>query len=92
MRPARCTHAQPHHDREPDSRQGILVGELRRKSREKLRAMTRLELEMLKQLDAKERGMRGIEVWEREGKVPALTETTQSTEEQESSPSEEELP
>jgi hypothetical protein len=33
---------------EPDSRQEILVGELRGKSREELRAMMRKELEMLK--------------------------------------------
>ena len=54
---------------EPDSRQEILVGELHGKSREELRELMRKELEMLKQLDERERE---IEVWEREGKVLAI--------------------
>jgi len=74
---------------EPDSRQEILVSELRGKSREELRAMMRQEIEMIKQLDERERE---IEVWEREGKVPALTEGTQASEQEEGSPSGEELP
>ena len=67
----------------------MLVGELRGKSREELRAMMRQELEMLKQPDERERE---IEVWEREGKVPALTEGTQASGQEKGSPSNEKLP
>jgi transposase len=74
---------------EPDSRQEILVGELHGKSREELREMMRKELEMLKQLDERERE---IEVWEREGKVLAIGEGPQAPAKQEGSPSEEKLP
>jgi hypothetical protein len=74
---------------EPDSRQEILVGELSGKSREELREMMRKELEMLKQLDERERE---IEVWEREGKVPALGDGSQARTREEGSPSEEKLP
>jgi len=73
---------------EPDSRQEILIGELRGKSREELRELMRKELEMLKQLDAQERE---IEVWEREGRVPALSEGSQVRTEEEGNPSEDEL-
>jgi hypothetical protein len=74
---------------EPDSRQEILVGELRGKSREELREMMRKELEMLKQLDERERE---IDVWEREGKVPALGNGSQDPAKEQGSPSEEKLP
>jgi transposase len=66
---------------EPDSRQEILVSELRGKSRQELRQMMREEIEMVKRLDAQERE---IEVWEKEGLVPALGDGSASAKPDES--------
>ena len=43
---------------EPDSRQEVVFGDLRNKSREELQEMVRQEIEVLKQLEVGETGMR----------------------------------